>query len=433
MKKYSEYDIEKMLSKTEKTEATFDKRVKFPENKIIFKRRFVPTLIAACLVLLILSASLIIAVFQTEDTQTNFSGIASESFDSDNSDCSYISLNDNTDNDYSDSYLESGETSVSEGDETREPFGNSDASSDVSGDVSDIESSLQAIVFPNDYIFFSDKGIGKLTPEEYFDFNPNKNLKLKNTVTVYTRNAITVEERKSKINDIARSLKAQVNFDEDLFKNTGDCRSTNNENNISISVGKYGDWFVSKSDGLIETVYIEDKIVPSDVKQKIVLFVVNHSDIFGEGNFEYSYVFVENEFEVRISVRGPDNVIAKLPQFVLSFKKISANGYLMTSVERNVNNMVSCGEYEKRTYVQALVDLLNSEITEDNDPDSHESPNIKFNLVGYDIRYLYSSYYAGIYPYYAFVLRLYPDGENEKYKVFFVPAINDEFVATYKS
>jgi hypothetical protein len=39
MKKYSEKDIEQMLFKTEKTDATFDKTVKFPVNNIMLRRR----------------------------------------------------------------------------------------------------------------------------------------------------------------------------------------------------------------------------------------------------------------------------------------------------------------------------------------------------------------------------------------------------------
>lgn len=440
MKKYSEHDIEKMLSKTEKTDASFDKKVDFPANTLIYKRRrFTSLLVAACLVVFIVSGSAIIALVQNGGSQINYSNDEFMSDDKVNDSDDFI-FNTNSPSDskgpesypYGDSDSES-TSDYSEGDETRNPYGDSlgpNDESEGSGEISNVEPVLPQIVYPDDNEFFLDKGIGSMTPEEYFSSNPNSALKGRSKLHVYSRTLLDLSERRSQIDLFAKTFGIDLTFDEELYKITGDCRGIDKDRRFSVNVSEYGDWYLLSKDGIPMRIDTSDSEADVKIRSMVDGFVNNHREIFGQGVFKYSYKYLDKSLEVYICTSSDDKIISNTPQFILTFKIIHEGYYRLTSIKRNIANMQTCGEYPVRSYSEALNDFFKQPIFDESDLVLSEDEKVKCVYVGYDIRYLYSSRYECMYPFYAFVLRYEPNDEAPKYEAFYVPAIESEYVQT---
>ncbi len=432
MKKYSEQDIEKMLFNTEKTDASFDKKVNFPANNIIYKRRrFTSLLVAACLVVFIVSGSLIVAFVQNGGDNTEFSNnifISENDPDISGENENSIGNTQSNASGFESFPYDNSETGddISHEDETRNPFGESENSegSNTSDNVSQGEPLLPQIMFPNDNAFFSDNGTGNLTAEEYFASNPYKNLKGKSKLSIYSRNMLSVDERKEQIKMFGKSFGFSLTFDEQHYKSTGDCRGVNNDNGFIVNVSQYGDWYIDSSTDLL---YIgaPSYEISAEIQKKVNAFIKEHQDVFGNGAFKITHKFSSGKLEVFLYENADDKVIANTPQFVLTFKVVGTNDFYLTTVERKIANMKLLGEYPILSYSEALKEFFKQPITED----ESENENLECVLVGYDVRYLFSSKYECMYPYYAFVIKFDPNGENPRYKAFFVPAIEAEYIA----
>ena len=173
---------------------------------------------------------------------------------------------------------------------------------------------------------------------------------------------------------------------------------------------------------------IYDGTISDEIQNKIESFVKSNSSVFPDESYKYSFKFADDKLEVRLSVVSEDEVLSKMPKFTFTFKKLTGNQYSLFSIESSATNMASFGEYPLRSYSQALEDFFKMEITEDNYPDSSENYGDVFTYVGYDIRYLSNSKSDCMYPYYAFVIRFGPYGEGARYKAFFVPAVDAEYL-----
>ncbi len=437
MRKYSEQDIEKMLYNTEKTDAKFDKKVDFPVNNIIYKRRrFASLMIAACLAVFIVSGSLLVAFLQNEGTQSDFPDYSSVSGNG---------VDDPDKNENSNSYNESNISGLesypndnsgyesgndSGGDETRNPYGegdNSDEQSDNSNDVSGVEPLLPQIAFPDDYKFFLENGMGELTAEEYFALNPNKNLKNDSKISVYSRSALGLAERKQQIEILGKSFGVKLLFDEERYKKSGECVGINNDASFGVNVSEYGDWYLYSDDDLLY-VGARSEEIASEIQRKVNRFINDHRDVFGGGAFKISQKFASGNLEVYITEITEDKILSNTPQYVLTFEKVGTNDFYLTAIKRNIVNINLFCEYPILSYNEALEEFFKQPITEDYHPDTSEPETLDCVLVGHDVRYLYSSDCAGMYPFYAFVIKFDPYGKNPRYKAFFVPAIDDEYI-----
>ena len=436
MKKYSEKDIEQMLFKTEKTDATFDKTVKFPVNNIMLRRRrFASLLVAACLVVFIVSASLIVAFIQGDNSPD-----ASEDWHvSDNSsplsDVFDKSENDNSD-DYSYNasfpYYNSEPESMpeySDGDETRNPFGESDYSSDESDSSTDVsdDPNLPAVAYPYDNAFFTENGIGTLNATEYFESNPNKGLENRKKLALYSRKMLSVVEIKRQIGMIGSSFGINTDFDEELYRKTGDCVGRNSDNNFVVSVKKYGDWTLYSKNELL---YIgaRTEALYAEIQNRTGAFINEHRDIFGYGDYKITHKFTNISLEVYLYEITDDKITSETVRFVLKFDKVGTNDFYLKSIESNSLNMEQIGYYPAISYNEALKEFFKQPITEDDHQTGSESGTVERVFVGYDVRYLYSTEYGGMYPFYSFVIKFDPNGDNPRYKAFFVPAIESEYI-----
>ena len=430
MKKFSENDIEKMLSKIEKTEAQFDLGVRFPNPAIRPRRRFASLLVAACLAVLVVSSAVIVALVQNDSYMTEYSTSVDESQSTPDYSAGQVISGQNSDNiDESFTFDNSDEISDNNASDevTRDPQGGTDVSG--GGDASTEEKPyLPDVVYPNENELFVNNNIGTLTPDEYFDLNPIKNLLGVKELALYNRSPISVDERKNRISQIGESFGISLAFDEALFKSTSDCRGYNNKTKFSVNVGEYGDWFIYLNNERLLQFGIYDGTISNEIQNKIESFVKSNSSVFPDESYKYSFKFADDKLDVRLSVVSEDEVLSKIPKFTFTFKKLTGKQYSLFSIESSATNMASFGEYPLRSYSQALEDFFKMEITEDNYPDSSENYGDKFTYVGYDIRYLSNSKSDCMYPYYAFVIRFGPNGEGARYKAFFVPAVDAEYL-----
>ena len=433
MKKYTEKDIEKMLSKTEKTEASFDLGVSFPVATVRPRRRFASLLVAACLAMLVVSSAIIVAFVQNESSLTEYSTNSGEilskpDFSNNPENSDHASVDFENSGSFEHSKENSGNSDSD--DVTRDPQGGFDNSGDDTSDedVSDDKPVLPSVVYPENVELFANNGIGTLTLEEYFDSNPIKNLIGVKELSLYNRSAISVDKRKDIIDKIGKGFGISLIFDESLFKSTGDCRGFNNKTKFSVNVGEYGDWFIYLNNEKLLQFSIFDGDIPNETRVKIENLVKTYSEVFVEEGYKFSYVYTQKQLEVRLCVDSDDEVLSKIPKYILTFKNLSGNQYSLFSVECSGANMTSIGSYPLRTYSQALKDFFQMEITEDNYPDSSENYEVEFSYVGYDVRYLSYSKCDFMYPYYAFIVQFDPYGEETRYKAFFVPAIESEYL-----
>ena len=438
MKKYSEHDIEKMLFNTEKTEPSFDKTVNFPIGNIVYKRRrFTSLLIAACLVVFIVSGSLIVAFVQggsdypnpsegvwgSETDPTN-SNIKDNSFANDRSDISdFVSFP------YDNSGYISG-TEQSGGDETRNPFGEFDSSDIESATTSDssVDGPLLPLInYPQDRDFFAKNGMGSLTADEYFKSNPNKELDNVPRLSYYSRSMLTISEIKQLIDKLGNSFGLRLNFDEELYQKNGECIGVDTVSGLVVNVSKYGDWYLTSDDELL---YIgaRTEALYNEIQNRVSVFINKHQDVFNGGKYKITHKFTNTSLVVYLSEITDDKVMSEMNRFVFTFDKVGTNDFYLKTIESKVANMNRSGEYPVISYKEALREFFKQPITEDDDPNASESETLDCLLVGYDVRYLYSSEYEGMYPYYAFVIKFDPYGENPRYKAFFVPAIQKEFI-----
>lgn len=434
MKKFSENDIEKMLSKIEKTDAQFDLGVRFPNTVIRPRRRFASLLVAACLAVLVVSSAVIVAFVQNDSYMTEYStsgdNLQSNSNYSEGQDVSDLNSVGNEESFPFDNSNDMSNNSASD-DVTRDPLGDTDVSGEGSNsneDVSDEKPVLPDVVYPDENELFVNNNIGSLTPDEYFASNPIRNLLGVKELTLYNRSPISVEERKNTINLIGESLGISLIFDEDLFKITGDCRGYNNKTKFSVNVGEYGDWFIYLNNERLLQFNIYNGEISNEIQTKIKSFVKSNSKVFPDEGYKYSFEYEDDKLDVRISVDSDDEVLSNIPKFTLTFKKMAGNQYSLFSIESNTTNMTSIGDYPLRSYSQALEDFFKMEITEDNYPDSSEDYDVGFTYVGHDVRYLSNSKSDCMYPYYAFVIQFGPYGEEARYKAFFVPAVDAEYL-----
>ena len=438
MKKYSEHDIEKMLFNTEKTEPSFDKTVNFPICNIVYKRRrFTSLLIAACLVVFIVSGSLIVAFVQGGSDYPNPSeGVCGSETDPTNS-----NIKDNSfSNDWSDisdfvsfPYDNSGYISGTEqsgGDETRNPFGEFDSSDIESGTTSDssVDGPLLPLInYPQDRDFFAKNGMGSLTADEYFKSNPNKELDNVPRLSYYSRSMLTIGEIKQLIGMLGNSFGLRLDFDEELYQKNGEFVGTDTVSGLVVNVSKYGDWYLTSDDELL---YIgaRTEALYNEIQNRVSVFINKHQDVFNGGKYKITHKFTNTSLVVYLSEITDDKVMYEMNRFVLTFDKVGTNDFYLKTIESKVANMNRSGEYPSISYKEALREFFKQPITEDDDPNASESEMLDCLLVGYDVRYLYSSEYEGMYPYYAFVIKFDPYGENPRYKAFFVPAIKKEFI-----
>ncbi len=431
MRKFNEEDIEKMLTKIEKTDASFEKKVIFPSNAgIQTRRRFPALLVAACVIILAVTSSVLV-VLNIGDTVPDASNVLSNPAVSDseypqqnNSD----SLGLNNSSIISDPNISLDQNISGEENESRNPYGDTDASGDESYNVSDPENKLSLVSFPTDIGFFSGKGLGKLTPKEYFESNHHKYLEGKYNLPVYTRTSLSVDERAAIMFSVGNSLGIDLKFDEKLFGVTGDCRGLNEDNTVSLNVGEYGDWYLYVSLDLMLKTDVSNANVSEKMFALVGGFVMENPNIFGSDKYEYSISQNTNKLSVFLFSHNSDGVLSDTPVFEFTFKNLYNEVYALSSIARNINNMQLLAEYPARSYKAAVESLFTDAIGDDIELDASKDGMLEFVIVGHDVRYLYSSGSDGMYPYYAFVLKFNPYGAEPTLKTVFVPAIDEKYL-----
>lgn len=419
MKKFTEKDIENMLSKTEKTEPSFDKGVVFERRALVPKRktRFISVLTAACLLML---ALVVTPVFLIASRNSDYSNASIEnSFSQFVSGVSYYPVDEseiNSNNSYafpddSGGYMSTAGES-SEGDTE---------SSEIVVPI------LPTVEYPDDYAFYVAQGLnGNQTPEEYFDLNPNKYLGAKINLPVYKRTTLSVEERRKIIDNFAESIDTVLEFDDDLFEITGDCRGISKSGNFSMNVGEFGDWyFAVKNNNFMRLEITSDSFI--EFCDRTETFVTENREFFG--NVEYRYSVDKNGENYYVSVTdfsNSDSVISKMTKYSFEYKCLYGNVYALVSV-RHTSFGEIMGEYKTRLYDSALREMFDNKFY--GEYGFIFSQGDEFVIVGYDVRYLTANQEALVCPYYAFVIDVSPNSEENEYRTVFVPAILGEYIA----
>jgi hypothetical protein len=411
MRKFDEHDIEKMLRKTEKTDPSFDKEMLFPKRKLtIHKRKRISAIFVAACVLVLTFAGSVLIIMNKSDVY-----IPEESFDYVSQD---ISVNNSTD--VSKEFSEFSD----EPDESRGIMNDSS-----NADNSEETDENQPVEYPESLDFFVGKGLGHLqAPEQYFAANPHEYLASKSELPVYTRTPLTFEECGELLYLYGVELNTEFVFDEVLYNITGNYKGVSDNEGLSINISEFGDWYLNVSN----VMYLRVKISNDDLETSLINgvkdFVNQHSGIFSVDEYEYRVRYSETRVKVELyEKREDDYVLSNIVVGSFSFKLQYGSTYTLTSIERTSNGLKSVGNYELRDYEAAVEDLLNNNFWYDYEIDIPDGGILEFKIIGYDVRYLQSSKFDIMCPYYAFVINT-DDEDDGRSLTVFVPAISDEFI-----
>ncbi len=412
MGKFTEKDIENMLSKTESTLPQFDKNVDFPEQKTvpIRRRSYRAILLAACLTALCLSVVAVFAFSNREgDVESGYSQDDASAFVSGVSLYPPSDSSGFTNESYDFPDISEGEMSTA-GD-----------SSAPENDNSENEPSPPAVVYPSGNSFYVGQGLdSNKTPDQYFAENPHEYLGGKIRLPVFSRTQMTLDERKLKIEEFSETLGISFEFDESMHNITGDCRGASANNRYSVNVGEYGDWYFIAYSADYNSLRADADNYEAFVNATDG-FINKYACLFEDG--EYSYLCTSSDSRVYVSVNNLSrngSIASSMPAYTFVFKKISANRYTLNSIEyKNIGEAL--GEYETVLYGTALNEMFANRFYSVHGFTFGDEDT--FRVVGYDVRYLTKSEESLICPYYAFVVMVNPESEESYFRTLFVPAI----------
>ena len=406
MKKYTEKDIESMLSKTEKTLPKFDKNVVLPTTQIVNRRkRIIPILIAATLASAVVFSSFIMLLSEEEITLSQPDVSVSGDF-------SDISFSDQQS-------TVQGESSYDFSEESDEERSTAAVSSEPESEF--VSEEYIQVVYPTANDFYVGQGLqSNLTIDEYFARNPLKHLNVRDTLSVYSREAKKLEQRIELIDGFSKAIDVVLNFEADLYEITGDCRGVSENGTFTFNVGMYGDWYFAVNDDNYRLVALgADK---NDFALSAKKYIDMHKTVFGEGDYYYTVEERDSEYIVFVSDRSePDSVIKRMPEFTFSYRMIYYGVYSLKYILHSENG-VSLGDFETATCDDALESLFNDEFYASHGFTFGETD--EYAMLGYDVRYLKTNYEALVCPFYAFVIKLNPNSDDGEIRTLFVPAIS---------
>lgn len=406
-KRLTEQDIEKMLGRTESIDPSFEKKVMFPAEKtIIRRRRLVPIIAAACL--FVISVSVLPLAMHFGDNEGELGGSYAESLGSFISGVSYPSgvVSDDMDNtmgfpEYSD--------------ESREVAGES-----TSGDV-EIESSqpddMLSFEFPNDPAFFEGAGLPEgESPTDYLKDTPIDYLGSSIRLPVYSRETIGYDDALRLIKGASDDLR--IDFSSPEYSAEA-LVAVSELNRFTISVSKYGDWSLEINDPLYLSVDISDST--EYLEAAVEKFILKNPALFEHTDYRITTVLKGNFVCVYLhNEDADDSYLTRLYSHKLLFE-LNNGLCIFKNATSIANGMQSVAKYRTKMYDEAMVGLLDDEYNEKYGYVFEKDE--KFLVEGYDVRYISSPDHAVMCPYYVFVVRINPLDDSQIYKTIFVPAV----------
>lgn len=417
MKKYTESDIESMLSKTEKTDPKFERRVIFPVGKvkIIHRRRlFIP--IAACLTVVALS---VMAIFSVPVDTPDLPHAETEpdyavSKPNESSPFSAVM----SDDDRSENFFESDDESQGFSDfsdttdESRAPHTSQDVSNPDSSVFVKIDYPMRPILFENAEI-----AAGQ-TAEEYIDSTYVKYLEAKNSLEIYNRYKISDSEKKRLISAFLNDFGFDIDASNSVVEN-GIYTFADSISGKVIEISEYGDW----------KIYIDltlDAISAANEDECINYisnFVSENINVFKNHEYEYSYRRIGKTTLIDVfNKEHGKGVLSDYPKYTFELAE-NETGTSIVSVKYFNGNAESHGKYKTRLYDSAIKSLFADKFCSAND--FKFSDGDTYSILGYDVRYVCSPYEALVCPYYVFVVNVNHDDGSSSVQTLFVPAIDD--------
>ena len=406
-KRLTEQDIENMLGRTESTDPLFDKKVSFPGVKpTIRRRRIVPIIAAACL--LIITVSVLPLAMHFGDNEGELGGSYAESYDPFVSGVSYPSGVISDDMDFSVGFPDYS-------DESREIAG--DSTSVDTGYESSQPDEVQTFEFPNDPAFFEYAGLPDgVTPLDYLNDTPIDYLGSSIKLPVYSREAIEYDDALQLFNGASDDLK--VGFSSPEY--VADRLTVFSElNRFTLAVSKYGDWSFDINDSMYLRVDISESI--EYLEAAVEKFIMKNPSLFGHTDYRIKTVLQGDCVCVYLhNESSDDSYLSRLYSHKLVFE-LNDGICIFKSASSIANGMKPVAKYRTKMYDEAMVGLLDDEYNEKFGYIFEKDE--KFLVEGYDVRYISSPDHAVMCPYYVFVVRIDPLSDSETFQTVFVPAV----------
>lgn len=407
MKKFNENDIGKMLSKTEKTEPSFERKVNFTERKpLIAKRRSLIIPLVACLAFVAVAAGVIFSV--PEETPRGVVPPVNNSKPvSGNTHVSFNSIPPTVSSEYvSDFSYEHSDFS--------DPFYISDGEHfpSVSYDTSDTSVPdnvvYPTIEYPSKNIIFADAVLKDgQSVDDYLSSNYIKYLEAKLELPIYQRTQISDNMKNILLETLSNGFRLEPTLNE-------------------LTVSDFGDWKLDLKQTVLSTEHNGTGFDNSFYESLVSDFINNHSSIFGAR--QYKYKTVKNDTSILVEVfeaNGDKGLIAEYPIYLFEFSVNDASSSL-SSIKHNNHQVEILGNFKTRLYNSATGSLFAN--------DYYSASNFEFSdgdsyvFLGYDVRYVISEHEALICPYYAFVLRVLHADKSTSVQTLFVPAIDERYL-----
>ncbi len=416
MRKFTEADIEKMLSKTEKTSPAFDKKVNFNEKQImpLRRRRYGAILAAACVLVVTVSVLTVFMLTNREgDIEASIPDTSYSQFVSGVSQYPPSESSGFTNESYDFPELSEGQMSTA-----------GDSSENISETSQEAEKN-PVVAYPKDNAFYVGQGVGyNQTAEEYLKANPHEYLGSRLKLSVYARQSLVLDERKATLNKFSEALGMQFLFDESMYNITGDCRGLSEDKHYSINASEYGDWYFIAYTVNFLSVKTNAELAPFESAVKG--FVEKNSQLFEQGEFNYTVELKGDRVYVNVFNNGrSDAITKKMIAYTFAFKKNTETRYSLASIVYNCAGD-SLGEYKTALYDDALNQMFANEFYSEHGFAFGSEDT--FRIVGYDVRYLTSNSESLVCPYYAFVVQINPSSENSYLRTLFVPAIVNDSI-----
>ena len=400
-----------MLSKTESLTPDFDKSVEFP-NKIstpIKRRRIIPLISAACLIVVLVSV-LPFALNRGDDTEipdylsnnsdhlSDISGISDPTYENDTS--GVISDNSETSIEFSEN-----------GDESRDVLNNS---SDVDIDQSGDESSKIDFKFPTDEKYFANESASSIDElNDYFYANPIDYLDAYVRLPIYKKHEISEEDLSKLSVSVAKDL--SISFTSVNYKN-GHLIACDESDNLTFDMSKYGDWIISWQNDY--AVVIKQYNDYDFVEAAIERFIDQNKTLFTSDDYEITVKENDETLIVYLFENDrSDSVLRKHYSHKFVFAKLS-DGCALASVCSMMNDMQSIGKFETIFYKDALEILCDPSCVDKMGYNLQKYEN--YEILGYDVRYIYSHDFVDVCPYYVFALKV---GASDEIEFCYIPAI----------
>lgn len=408
MKRFTEEDVQKMLSKTESQTPNFDKNVIFPQRIItpVRRRRVISLISAACLIIIAV-AVLPFAILKigkaSEQPEYSYE-------DSQNSNSSQIIGTSST-------FSEDVNTSIVFPE-------SSDESRDVMNDSSDLENSDSSdelskfeFEYPLQEEFFINEKVTSIEGvQAYFKDNPINHLGAYIRLPIFMKNEISVEDQKAFIKNAGNDLSIEFN---DFINNNSSLFSNSETGKVSFGISRYGDWEIEWFDDY--TIVVDDYNDYEFVEAAIEKFIVCNKTLIPGDDYEISVVESEDNLIVYLfDNERVESILTKVYSHKFVFEKTSESCFLK-SVSSMFNDMSSLGKFETIFYEDALEYLCDPAYP--NKSGYVLQQYEEYEILGYDVRYIASDDFANVCPFYVFVLSV---GQENEIKSCFIPAVEIE-------